>query len=79
MTFDHLAFGIWITCEMTNDYESFDQMSHNPKNGQMTMSFPNTEIINTQIQTKLKIKNKCIERNYSASNDFQFMQFWVIR
>ena len=28
---------------MPNDYESFDQMSHNPKNGQMTRSFPNTE------------------------------------
>jgi hypothetical protein len=27
---------------MPNDYASFDQMTPNPKNGQMTRSFPNT-------------------------------------
>ena len=29
---------------MPNDYVSFDQMTPNPKNGQMTRSFPNTGV-----------------------------------
>jgi hypothetical protein len=39
MTPHHLAFVI-----SQNDRVSFDQMTPNPKNGQMTRSFPNTEL-----------------------------------
>jgi hypothetical protein len=34
---------------MPNDYASFDQMTPNPKNGQMTRSFPNTGALRNQL------------------------------